>query len=86
MKLKSLISVILTAIAVIVSSCSNSPYDKAVNYIDELSAEVKTVTTEIEFDKVYNKIVNINSNGIMTCLSDLSREQKQVIIQKMANL
>ncbi len=86
MKQNFIISTIIVALAAIVCSCSDSPYDKAVSYIDELTAEVMSATTEAEFDKVYNKIITINSNEVMTDLTDISQEQKQVIAQKMVDL
>lgn len=86
MKQKFVITAIIVNIALIVCNCSNRPYDKAVSYIDELTAEVMSATTEAEFDKVYNKIITIHSNEVMTDLTDISQDQKQVIAQKMANL
>ena len=86
MKTKTFSVILFIAIVFLFFGCKQSPYDKAVNYIDELSAQVTSATNEAEFDKAYNKIITINSNEVMTSLTDLSQGQKQMIIQKMSDL
>ena len=68
------------------SSCSDSRYDKAIAYIDELSTEVVSSTTEKEFDVVYNKIVALKSDKLINDLTDLSDNQKAELLKKMATL
>lgn len=72
--------------AVALTACTKSPYDKAVDYLDELSTAVQAATNETEYDVVYNKIVTLNSNDIMSNLNNLSQEQKQEITAKTVNL
>lgn len=86
MKFKSCISAILLSLAILSSSCSDSRYDKTIAYIDNLSTEVVSATTETDFDMVYNKIVALKSDTMMIDLTDLSDNQKAELQVKMADL
>lgn len=86
MKTNFFTAIILIASLALLSGCKQSPYDKAVSYIDNLSTEIMSVTTDAEYEEVYNKIVALNSNEAMTNQTDLSQEQKQDIAQKTIKL
>lgn len=86
MKLKFYFGAILLSLAALMSSCSYSRYDKAIAYIDELSTEVVSSTTEKEFDVVYNKIVALKSDKLINDLTDLSDNQKAEFLKKMETL
>ena len=86
MKFKFYFGAILLSLAALMSSCSDSRYDKAIAYIDELSTEVVSSTTEKEFDVVYNKIVALKSDKLINDLTDLSDNQKAELLKKMATL
>lgn len=82
MKFKFYFGAILLSLAALMSSCSDSRYDKAIAYIDELSTEVVSSTTEKEFDVVYNKIVALKSDKLINDLTDLSDNQKAELLKK----
>ena len=86
MKHNSYLSVILLFFAMLLNSCSDNRYDKAVAYIDQLSTEVVSATTEEDFDAVYNKIVALKSDKLINDLTDLSDNQKVELQQKMVTL
>lgn len=82
MKIKTLFTIITVAIVGILVACKQKPYEKAISYIEKLSSEVMASTNESEYDAVYNKIVALNSNEVMTNLSGLSQKQSETIQQK----
>lgn len=86
MKINFFTAIIFIASLVLLFGCKQSPYDKAVSYIDNLSTEITSVTTDAEYEEVYNKIVTLNSNEAMTNLTDLPQEQKREIAQKAIRL
>ena len=86
MKHNSYLSGILLFFAMLLNSCCDNRYDKAIAYIDQLSTEVVSATTEEDFDVVYNKIVALKTDKVMTDLTDLSDNQKVELQQKMATL
>lgn len=86
MKIKTLYAIVSIALVFLFVGCQKSPYDKAVDYIDGLSAEVVKATNEAEYDAVYNQIVNLNANEVMVNLKALSPEQSQTIKQKAVDL
>ena len=84
--IKILIRTLKVSIVLAVSACTKTPYEKAVDNIDGLTEEVISSTNETEFDSVYNKIVKLSSNELMTNLSDCSNEEKTTIKEKAINL
>lgn len=70
----------------LLNSCCDNRYDKAIAYIDQLSTEVVSATTEEDFDVVYNKIVALKTDKVMTDLTDLSDNQKAEFLKKMETL
>lgn len=86
MKTNFFTAIIFIAFLALFSGCQQNPYDKAVSYIDNLSTEITSVTTDTEYEEVYNKIIALNANETITNLTDLSQEQKREIVQKAARL
>lgn len=86
MKTIKIIAFALCAFALWACSKPQSPYDKAVDYIDELSTEVRAATNDAEYDAAYKKIVNINANEVMTNLGSLPQAQNQEVMAKAENL
>lgn len=84
--IKSVLSAVIISLLFVVTGCQKSPYDKAINLIHELSEEVTTVTNMQAYDAVYNKIVNLKSNVLITNLKNLSDTQKQELTVEMTNL
>lgn len=86
MKTIKIIAFTLCVFVLLACSKPQSPYDKAVDYIDELSTEVRAATNDAEYDAAYKKIVNINANEVMTNLGSLPQAQKQEVMAKAENL
>lgn len=76
----------MMAIAVMVSSCSKSPYDKAVEHIENLDRQVITSTTMNEYEDVYQKVIALQSDPNLANLKNLTSSEKQTIVKKMTSL
>lgn len=79
-------ALVITILLTVVSSCTKSHYDKVNSYLDELSTEVVSSTTEEEFNVSYRKVIELKENDLMVNLSDLSHKQKQEILCKVETL
>lgn len=66
--------------------CSKSPYEKAMDYLQELSEEVTSVTDMESYDVVYNKIINLKSDPLITGLSRLTDNEMQEFTDEMTSL
>lgn len=86
MNIKTISAVFTAIFAFLLIGCKQSPYDKAIDYMDELSTEVMAATNDTEYDAVYNKIVSLNKSEVMTNLRGLSQEQSQTIKVKATEL
>lgn len=86
MNIKTISAVLTTVFALLLMGCKQTPYDKAINYMDELSTEVMAATNDTEYDAVYNKIVSLNTSEVMSDLRGLSQEQSQTIKAKATEL
>lgn len=86
MKTKIFTAALVIVMAVLLSSCNKSSYEETISYIDELSEEVLSATTDEEFDEVYNKIIEINNHPQIKKITEYPSEQKGVIIAKTAQL
>lgn len=86
MKTKIFTAALVFVMAVLLNSCNKPSYEEAISYIDELSEEVLSATTDEEFDEVYNKIIDINNHPQIKRIADYPSEQKAVIIAKAAQL
>lgn len=87
MKLLKLHFTTVAAIIMLLTvSCSKSPYDKAMDYLHDLSNEVTSVTDMESYDAVYDKIVRLNSDPMITGLTDLTDNQKRDFTDEMLSL
>lgn len=76
----ALIIVLMTA------GCSKSPYEKAMDYLHELSEDVTSATDMESYDVVYNKIVNLKSDPLILGLTGLTDNEKREIAKEMISL
>ena len=84
--IKTVLSAVISSLLFVMTSCQKSPCDNAIDLIHELSAEVTSATDTKTYDEVYNKIVNLKTNPLITGLKDLSASQKQEFTEEMTNL
>lgn len=84
--IRTSMATMLTMLMLVMVGCQKSPYEKAISYIDELSEDVTSATDMQAYDAVYNKIVNLKSNALITDLKDLSDSQKRELTVKIADL
>lgn len=86
MKTKIFTATLVFVMAVLLNSCNKTPYEKAISYIDDLSEEVLSATSQEEFDEVYYKIIDLNNNPLIRDLNNLSSEQNREFTAKAAQL
>lgn len=86
MKTKLFTAALVFVMAVLLNSCNKPSYEEAVRYLDELTEEVLSATTDEEFDEVYYKIIDINNHPQIKRIAEYPSEQKNVIIIKSAQL
>lgn len=86
MKFKFYFTLIMIVVVGIMSGCNKSPYDIAVEHIEELDKQVTSSTTMDEFDEVYNEIIDLKTELDFKKLKNLTHSEKEVLVLKMTSL